>query len=722
MAKRKGVDTQIGVTRGFVTEFTPLAFPREAAIDIDNCVVDKDGSVRRRPGVDIEQQGKLNTVAGAILTATALAEITVTTHLWEFVSNSGTLNIIVVQSGATLQFFAQFGAVSANLLGTLQLSPFAVDLSKLRREPIVVASGLGNLYIVNPYMEPLRVSYDGTSFTATPINIRIRDNEGLDDTLGVDERPTALFRNHFYNLRNQGWTDANIKLFAGVSAGVDLCLVSGNVGGVVGTRTFPSNADNMTVGIVTNSDGDLEFDHNFIRNDNLGNTPAPRGRFILDAFAQNRDDALSCPGTASTFFPTRPEAVAFHQGRAFYTTANLQNAIGGVFYSQQLVTPDLDGDCFQAADPTAAEINDLIDTDGGFLPMPGVGQIYSLKEVGTGLAVIASNGVWYITGGDISSGITATSIRLDKISKFGALGPNNIVEAEGSVFYFGIDGIIQLQVGDNFGLRATNITNDSIQSFYIVIPADSRRDASAVYIAEERKIYWAYRESVEEVTPSIVSKNKFLILDFDVGGFYKYSIQESAAQAFPEIVGLTFVKPLAEQNATVPVLELNGDIVTELDLTAVTEAIVQQTGQISQMKLATMAFSTIDQSYQVTFSTFHDRSFTDWRSIQTEGGLPMSSFVEFAEFNMAAHHTKGVANYVHSYFQQTSKNLAPGGYWELPPLFFVSQGLRLTQSVIEVLNKPSSDCNMTQSVIEVLHTPVADLKLTQSVVEVLYNL
>ncbi len=761
MARRKGVDTQIGVTRGFVTEFTPLSFPREAAIDVDNCVMDKDGSVRRRPGIDLEQGFKLNTVAGAQLTATALTEITFSTHLWEFVSNSGTLNIVVVQSGATLQFFAQFGAVSANLLGTLDLGPFAVDLSKLRREPIVIASGLGNLYIVNPYMEPLRVSYDGITFDATPINIRIRDTEGLEDGLEIDQRPGVLFRNHYYNLRNQGWTDANIKEFGGVDASVDLCARSGDVGGLPaggvgefdaaaatviceaqglsglalvacvlvaasefagGTGIWPSNSDNMNVGIVSNQDGNLEFDPNFIINDNFGNTPQAKGHFILNAFAKDYDDALDCVGTSQAFFPRRPEAVAFHQGRAFFTTANLANSIGGVFYSQQLVKPDLDGECFQEADPTAAEINDLIDTDGGFLPMPGVGQIYSLNEVGNGLAVIASNGVWYITGGDISSGITATSLRLDKISKLGAMGPSNIVEAEGSVFFWGIDGIIQLQVGDNFGLTATNITNESIQSFYIVIPAVARREASAVYIAEERKIYWAYREEIEGVTPSLISKNKFLILDFDVGGFYKYSIAESAAQTFPEIVGLTFVKPLASQSALVPVLELNGDIVTELNGDPVEEAIVQDTGQISQMKMATMAFSTVNQSYQVTFATFHSRSFTDWRELEVVGvGLPMTSFVEFAEFNMAAAHTKGVANYVHSFFQQTSKNLAPGGYWELPPLFYVSQGLRLGQSVLEVLNKPSSNLRLSQSVMEVLLTSPSDFRLSQSVLEVLYD-
>ena len=82
----------------------------------------------------------------------------------------------------------------------------------------------------------------------------------------------------------------------------------------------------------------------------------------------------------------------------------------------------------------------------------------------------------------------------------------------------------------------------------------------------------------------------------------------------------------------------------------------------------------------------------------------MSSFVEFAEFNMGAVHTKGKPTYVHSYFGATSKNLSPGGYYELPPLFYASTGLRATQSVVEVLISEASDLRMTQSVIEVLYS------------------
>jgi len=762
MGRRKGVDTQIGVTRGFVTEFTPVSFPREAAIDLDNVILDADGSVRRRPGVDLERQFKANSVNGGVLVDQQLRDYAFTTHLWEFVSNSGTLNIVVQQMGQFLHFYAQFGAISANLLGTMDLQPHATDVAKLRKAPIQVASGLGNLYVVNEHMEPIRIKFDGTSFSAVEILLRIRHLDGLDDGLAVDERPAFLSRNHYYNLRNQGWTDKNLRKFGGAPDGTDLCALSGQAGGLgagqpqifdlqqalddceaegrtglgviscaiekqnafvpSSTGLWPSNADNMTVGIVSNQDGNLEFDPDFIINDNFGNTPSAKGHFIVEAFNPDYDEALDCPGTGSALFLTRSAAVTFHQGRAFYSTPNVQNIVGGVFYSQQLTEIRKDGECFQEADPTASEINDLIDTDGGFLPMPGVGQIYSLREIGNGVAVIASNGVWFITGGDGESGMTATNIRLDKISKFGALGPTSIVEAAESIFFWGIDGVVQLSTGEGFGLEAEVITNTSIQSFYISIPADARRDAAAVYIPEARKIFWSYREGSDS-SPSLVSHNRFLILDFDIRGWYKYSIAEQAGTMFPEIVGLSLIKPLSTGSSILPITELDGGTIFELDgIEAITEETTFETGQITQMKMACFVFDTVLNGWKITFATFHSRSFTDWRDNHPTGvGIPMTSFVEFAEFQMAGHITKGVVNYVHSFFQKESKNLASGGYWELPPLFYESTGLRLSQSVIEVLNKPSSNLRLGQSVIEVLLKSPSDFRLGQSLVEVLHD-
>lgn len=723
MARQKAVDAKIQVTRGFVTEFTPVGFPQEAAIDIDNCIIDTDGSVRRRPGLDLEQSFVMNNINGSVLAKGDIQTKAFTTHLWEFVANSGTLNIIVQQVGLILQFYAQIGAVSSNLLGELDLTSHAIDNVKLEVENIEMTSGLGALFVVSPHMVPLKITYDGSVFTATEIIIQQRDFDGLEDNLEIDERPVLLTKSHYYNLLNQGWTDDNLNIFAGLPTTTNICAGTASPGlAAASGKDWPSNSDIMTVGIVVNSGGDLEFDPDFIREDYLGNTPAPKGHFILDAFNKQYDTVSGCSGIGSEVTPTRPQTVAFHQGRIFYSSPVVQNRGNGIFYSQNLLSDDRAAKCFQEADPTAAEINDLIDTDGGFLPIPGVGQVFNMQEFGNGVIILASNGVWYITGAEVGSAVTATSIRLDKIHPSGALSASNGVQAEGQLYYFGVEGIMQIALDDVGSAIATNITQNSIQQFYVNISASAREKATAVYIPEQRKIYWAYRDTAKDDTQTVRNFNKFLILDLDVKGFYKYTIAEDSANNFPEIMGLSLVKPIAAGTITT-------EVITETDLTPVTltdgsiltEEIEADGAQVSTIKIATLAFSTLNSGYQMTFSTFHDRSFVDWKFFSPDGlGKPMDSFVEFAEFNMGATHTKGKPTYVHSYFSKASKNLAAGGYYELPPLFYTSTGLRVSQSVLEVLNKPASNLRASQSIIEVLHTTPSDLRVSQSVIEVLH--
>ncbi len=706
MARQRGVDTKIQVTRGFVTEFTPVGFPQEAAIDIDNCIIDTDGSVRRRPGLDLEQSFVLNNVNGAVLSAGDIQTQAFSTHLWEFVANSGTLNIVVQQVGTILQFYAQIGAISSNFLGEIDVTSNAINLAELPFVEMEMASGLGSLFVVSPHMETIKVSYDGSTFTATSITIQERDFKGLEDNLAIDERPTVLTRSHYYNLLNQGWVDENIAVFAGLSSSINVCAGTGGSGlSAASGKDFPSNADIMTVGIVVNSSGNLEFDPEFIKEDFLGNTPAPKGHFIVDTFNKQYDTVADCSGIGSEVTPTRPRAIAFHQGRVFYSSAVVQNRGNGIFYSQNLLSDDRAAKCFQEADPTAAEINDLVATDGGFVPTPGMGEVLHMQEFSNGVIILASNGVWYLTGADIGSAVTATSIRLDKIHASGALSASSVVQAEGQLYFFGVEGIMQVALDDVGSAVATNITQNSIQSFYINISASARSKAKSVFIPEQRKIYWAYRDTAVSTTQAVNNANAFLVLDLDVKGFYKYSIAEDSANSFPEIVGLSLVKPIAAGVVTTEVIT-DTDLVpvTLTDGSILTEEITADGAQISTLKIATVVFSTLNSGYQLTFSTFHGRSFTDWRDFDTLGiGLPMSSFVEFAEFNMGALHTKGKPTHVHSFFSKTSKNLAAGGYYELPPLYYDSKGVRVSQSLLEVLYNSPSDFRLSQSLLEVLY-------------------
>ena len=704
MAKRQGVDTKIQVTRGFVTEFTPVGFPQQAAIDIDNCIIDTDGSVRRRPGIDLEKSFALNLINGAVLGKGDIESLAFNTFLWHSVANSGTLNIVVVQVGLVLQFYTQFGAISANLLGEVELSANAVNLAAAPLTTMNFASGLGQLFVVSEHIRPLRISYDGNTFTVVELLIQQRDFEGLDDTLELDERPKTLTKSHFYNLLNQGWTEENIVIFGDVTTGTDLCAATGGLG-IDASVDWPSNADIMTVGIVVDGSGNLNFDPSFIREDFLGNTPAPKGHFILESFNKLYDVVAGCAGIGSEITNNRPEAVAFHQGRVFFTSPVVQNRGNGIYYSQQLLTDDRASKCFQEADPTASEINDLIATDGGYLPTPGVGQIISMEEFANGIIILATNGVWYLTGSELGSGFSATSLRLDKVHAGGALSAGTVVQAEGQLFYWGTEGIMGVSI-DNAGTAiATSITKNTIQTFYVNISSTARKAAAAVYIPEQRKIYWSYRDTGKDATNTVRNANKMLVLDLDVKGFYKYTIGEDAANNFPEVMGLSLVGSIAAGvQTTLVVTDNGGETVVDSLGAIVTTVSTAEGAQVTTLKLATMAYSNSLAGYQLTFATVNDRAFVDWRLSSADGlGLPMASFVEFAEFNYGSVHTQGQTKYVHSYFSKSSKNLDPGGYYELPPLYYKSSGLRISQSVLEVLHKQESELRLTQSVIEVLH-------------------
>ena len=661
MARRKGLDTKIQVTRGFVTEFTPVGFPQEAAIDIDNCIIDTDGSVRRRPGLDLEKDFELQQVDGTVLSAAQIDQTAFTTYLWEAVNGSGSLNIIVQQIGDRLQFYSQTGAVSSNKLGEISLSSFAVDALKLPQSNMEFTSGLGELFIVNKFMEPVRVSFDDVNFTATVIVLKIRDFDGVDDSLDADERLTTLSIEHQYNLFNQGWTIENIRLFAGISGGLP-----DGVSAAIG-EVFPSNADIMTVGLVTNVNGVLIFDKEFIKSDFLGNTPAPKAHFVLDAFNQRRAAASGVAAIPDVVVDTRPEAVAFLQGRVFYAAPVSAAQLSGIFYSQQLIDRDKAADTFQAADPTATEINDLVATDGGFLPTPGVGQIFRMQEMGNGIVCLASNGVWYLSGGEVGTAFSATSLRLEQIHPAGALGTSSVVSAGGQVYFWGVEGIMVVGLDDIGAATVQNLTQTSIQSFYVGISAAARLEAKAVYIPEQRKLFWAYADVTVAGTPSGGAINRFLVLDLDVGGFYTYSIGTDSVNDYPQVVGLSRIAPLASTTESNNITTISGEGVTTIALEAITASIGVSAGQASTLKLATMAFSVPDAGFRFTFSTFHRRDFVDWTS-QPLGSLPMSSFIEFAEFNMGAVHTRGTPIYVHSFYSTVSKNLEVGGYYELPPL------------------------------------------------------
>ena len=84
--------------KGLITEAGELTFPPDASIDESNCLLERDGSRRRRLAVEYETDAANSTFG---LTDTQVF----TTTLWTNVAGQAGLTFLTVQAGSVLYFY-----------------------------------------------------------------------------------------------------------------------------------------------------------------------------------------------------------------------------------------------------------------------------------------------------------------------------------------------------------------------------------------------------------------------------------------------------------------------------------------------------------------------------------------------------------------------------------------------------------------------------------------
>lgn len=199
-------------TKGFVTEFTGLNFPENAATDVDNCQFSLVGDVTRRLGIDYEEN--------YLLTNQSHTNMAVTSYKWNNAGGDGLTQIVVEQIGAALYFYKSSDATTTNPLSRTKLTQI-VDLFNQGvggATPDITlecqfSDGNGYLFVYHPSCEPFFCSYAGGVVTPTAIQLNIRDFTGTNEPAAlVNIRPpstVAIAQDHLYNLTNQGWTQGN---------------------------------------------------------------------------------------------------------------------------------------------------------------------------------------------------------------------------------------------------------------------------------------------------------------------------------------------------------------------------------------------------------------------------------------------------------------------------------------------------------------------------------
>lgn len=283
MARQRGQFLENTFIRGLITETTALNFPTDACTETWNCVFDETGKITRRRGIDIEQ-------SDTSFTSTYASGDAITTFTWDQVGASIQTEFEVLQTGYTLYFF---DISSSTNIGTnkksfsLDLRTYAADNldSLIRVTRCSFTQGDGRLFVGNRYLKPLAVSYNSDTdvLEVEQITVQYRDIVGLNSGLAITERPSGTVGDfftsaggndaHLYNLINQGWY-VPTALEQWDTARTDL----------------PSDVDLVSYYRVDDTD---PFANNRVDAKSPGNSPAPKGHFILEVGVDDRQNVFT---------------------------------------------------------------------------------------------------------------------------------------------------------------------------------------------------------------------------------------------------------------------------------------------------------------------------------------------------------------------------------------------------------------------------------------------
>lgn len=595
---------------GLITEATALNFPDNACTETFNCEFNANGSVSRRLGFDFEPSFQTKTIDRS--------NSAINSYLWKNVSGNGDVTVVVVQVGSTVYFYrlvegATFssGAVSSTV--TLVPVAGAPDPATVEAQ---FSDGNGLLFITHPSCEPIRVSYNITTDVATPTNIiiKIRDFEGATaDPFAVDERPISTFaglnNSHLYNLLNQGWNAVNLAAWD------------------TPQTTMPSNSDIMWR--FKDASGNFDPSSTSIARITAGNTPAPKGHYVLTLSLQNRDGISGTVGVANTTTGSqRPSISAFFAGRVFYGGINFVGFNSTVYFTQIIERPEQYAFCYQANDPTSENLFDLLPSDGGAITIPDAGTIYKLVPLQGGLGVFAANGVWFISGSQ-GIGFTATDYTVQRVGLIPTLSATSFVNVAGWPAWWNAEGIyiIDPSGGQAFGQGSQlpaikNITYSTIKDFYDAIPVNSKRLARGAYDRLNGRIRWIYRATDTVQITNLYEFDRILNFNVNTGAFYPWTITDSPVKVNSLVIADTIVGTVSTDIVTA-----NAGADNVVDLSS-NQVISFSSSGLERSPFDKYLVSYPDSgSYKFTFANKSSADYLDWFTFDFLGRSYDSHFI-----------------------------------------------------------------------------------------------
>lgn len=585
--------------RGLITEAAELTFPEGASVDELNCDLRRDGTRRRRLGVELEDSFELSSFTLSNTELVSLGD-------WVNVGGNATLEFLVLQKGSRLYFYNK-----ADVPYSGQIEVNSVNLSSYEfagsagaeTERCQFASIKGSLVVSSPAIDTISIDYDAVTatFSVTTITFNVRDFEWLGTTSDYftkfDTTSATPSVERQYDTANAGWVDD-----LGAAA-----LTTYQTA----TTTYPPLTHPWYSG--KNASGD--FDETEWSKVFAGNTLTGNGHFILDFFSKNRSGVSGISGIATETEASRFRCVESFSGRVFYAGLSTAKNSGTILFSKLFeATSDL-GVCHQVNDPTSEYLSDLLDTDGGEIRIPDAVNIQKLYAFQTSLYVFAENGVWSISG--VDGVFKASAYSINRVSRVGLVNPNAFVAAEGVPFWWSRFGIHTMQIDPVSGqAQEQNISLPTIQKYWDGISSAAKLKVISTYDSINKRIYWAYPDADETVEAKV---NNFLILDIPLQAFYPWRVEDQASST-DCIVGLAFYSGFGSKVLALDVTANNG--VDDVVLSTGDDVVSLQVSDFSTGDPAIVLIVRDGATNKITMGSFSSISFLDW------GDTNYSSYAE----------------------------------------------------------------------------------------------
>jgi len=588
MAQRISQKTVNTFVKGLITEAGELTFPENASVDELNCLLQRDGSRRRRLSAELETDS---------VDSSWNVDNTFVFHtgMWRNVAGQAGFDLLVVQNGSTLYFYdTATEPYSGNVKGfTVNLSSFEHSGSAGAGNAYVeMASINGDLVVVSSQINPFYITYDPDTATinTSQISIKTRDFEWQGDTTVYDTSLAtgSTTNERKYDTANAGWTGAK------GSAALSTYLSA--------KSAYPP----LTLAWYAGKDSSGNFSVTEWENIFSGTSLTGNGHFILDFFAKDRTTASGVTGIAVEYENSRFQSVAAFSGRIFYTGLTSAKNGGRILFSKQLDNISEAGQCYQQNDPTAEDFSDLLDTDGGTILIPEAMNIQKLYVVSSSLYVFAENGVWRISG--VDNVFRATEYSVQKVTSTGIQNARTFVDIEGVPVWWSKHGIHTVSIDSVSGNAGEqNLSLGTIQDFFDSIDGNAKNNCKGVYDAINKRVLWFYPENNETV---VNKKNRVLTLDATLQAFYPWKVSDEASNT-SYIVGAEYYSGFGSDVVDVDVLLSTGDdVVTSTG----DDVVINRLSQIAEANSAIILMVCNGVTGKMTMALFKGTDFLDWNT------------------------------------------------------------------------------------------------------------